>query len=393
MKKTTKVLTILLLIMMMAPSLMAIGFGHHIFAMKTTPEFSNGVYPTSLLYQFNFPIPDFIYGSTTEFALRLDNGIDFRKIKQDPITGNYMDDNIPAFTYPRDYMTFFDDFCFVFKQGFLHMPFPDEDLITANLTLGGRFEKSYERITFMDSPQEMEGLFYTKLETPRFDSSVSWIGAPELKGNRDTFQYNISIGLDINYMQDKRTRKNGIRNALWVRFNPEAMQQPDGNNLDFILLSNKLDIAYTLFSLNQNGERDTTWLSIVFENNTHYRFLSGKAVPYYAQNNGIWNAYALNTEHYISNRTSLTLYGPQILSYDIYPSISGFFDVGYSFGNSMNTAVEKTEVTDLIMSTGLIIDFNFFDIGRMFFEYGFIIDNTLDLPSTTAMNFGFSLGI
>ncbi|MDD7536293.1 MAG: hypothetical protein SPK48_08800, partial [Bullifex sp.] len=73
MKKTY--IALLLLLLIITSPLFAIGFGYHVLEIRTIPDFGKDVFPSSLKYQFNFPVPDFVGGNTTELAFRLDNGL------------------------------------------------------------------------------------------------------------------------------------------------------------------------------------------------------------------------------------------------------------------------------------------------------------------------------
>ena len=41
------------IIFLLSVSLGAIGFGYHVFDIRTEPEFAEGIFPTSVKYQFN----------------------------------------------------------------------------------------------------------------------------------------------------------------------------------------------------------------------------------------------------------------------------------------------------------------------------------------------------
>ena len=377
----------------------AIGFGFHTFETRISPEFSKGVFPTSLLYQFDFPIPDFIKGQTTEVDFRIDNGLDFRTLRQTPNEGipyASIPDN-PEWNYPRDYLTFFNEMNIVLGQGFLQSPLSNKDLLKLWATIDIRFENAYESFDYLKSPDKTEGLFYSKpLDNngpaqERFPNSP-WIGQPELKGNRSTTNLSISLGLDINVMEDKITRRNGLNYSIWTRLNPSWFDFFNDNSQDFILFWNKLELAYTPFYVPMQGNRDISWFSIVLDNKTTYKFIAGTKVPYYIQGGDIFGTKALNTGHILTNRTALTLYGPQINSYDCYPSISAFFDVGVSMGKLLNTAEEES-YNDVVMSVGFNANFNIFNIANFYYEIGYVINNTLNESPRMITRFGFTFGV
>ena len=140
-----KKLAAFILIIMISLPAYCIGFGYHVFKVRTDPSFSIGSWelPISTLYQFNFPVPDLVKGSATSFSFRLDNGLDYRKLRQDPETGAPI--NPLNHPYPIDYMVLYDEFNFAVKAlqsgavDFLVKPVDDETLIES-------LRKSIERL-------------------------------------------------------------------------------------------------------------------------------------------------------------------------------------------------------------------------------------------------------
>ena len=390
MKKLLLTITLLLLL---SANLFAIGFGYNIFEIRTTPEFSNGVFPTSLLYQFNFPIP----GDSTTLAFRLDNGLVYRKLKQSPSDG-YLYAIDPTYNSDfnagesKEYSVQFDEWNLVFGQGLFKQSFTSEDLITFWATLDGRFENAFERLSWLSNENNISGVFYKTPTEKRFSDSTSWVGAPELIGNRSVFQLSVSFGLDLNYMQDKITRRNGIKFSSWFRYNPSWLNLFKDTTADFLLSWNKLDIAYTLFSIKQNGTRDTTYVSLVFDNSTIYRFIKGTKIPAYIQGGDIWGTANPNVEHSITNRSSLTLYGPQINSYDCYPSLTAFLDLGYSRGKLLNTTLDL-KYSEVIASVGFRAEMIIFNIFDLYYEYGRVINPLFNEDEYSKHTFGFSIGV
>ena len=398
--KTTKTIIILLLLTLIITPISSIGFEYHIFEIRTSPEFSRGVFPTSLLYQFNFPVPNIKETWKTEINFRIDNGLKFKTLRQEPNTGipfSSIPDNV-EWNYPTDYISIYSEMNIVFGQGFFTSPLSNENLLKLWTTVDLRFENSYEDFDYLKSPNDMEGLFHMPIKEEGSTKIIerfpdcNWIGQPELRGNRSTSNLSISLGLDINLMQDKITRRNGMKYSLWTRLSPKSFDVFNSATEEYFLIDNKLDLSFTPFYLKMKGSRDTSWFSIVLDNSFSYRYITGNMIPEYIQGGYIFGAQALNTKHKISNRTSITLYGPQINSYDCYPLLSGFFDIAYSCGTLLNSS-NNHSYNDMIMSTGFKAEFIIFDIANIYYEFGYIIDNTLNLPSSTISRFGFSFGV
>lgn len=375
---------------------MAIGFGIHTFEIRTSPEFSQGVFPTSLLYQFDFPVPDLIPGRVTEFDFRLDNGLSFRTLRQHPDTGVPFASDPGKVDFPTDYITIYDEMNLVFGQGFLDSPLSEKDLFKFWLTFDIHIENSYERLSWLIDPTETEGLFYIQPkigDTPaveRFPDS-SWIGQPELSGNRSTIAPSFSLGFDIELMEDKVTRRNGLKYSFWTRLNPAWTAWFGNSSQDYLLFWNKLDLAYTLFSIPQQGS-DLTYISLVLDNTTTYRFISGSKVPYYIQGGKIFGTQAINAENVLTDRLSLTLYGPQIVNKECYPFMTAFLDCGIGIGRMLNSASSDI-YNDIVASYGMRLGLVILNIANFYFEIGRVAKAALNEPAATVTRVGFSFGV
>lgn len=387
-----KVLLILIISLLFLSPLMSIGFGYHVFEIRTSPNFSIGgwQFPTSVIYQFNFPVPDLISGSATSFAFRLDNGIDYRTLRQDPMTGAVLapDDS----RYPeRDYVTLFDEFNFAFSQGFFHTGFANEDLLRFNVLVVGRFENSYEGLEYFSNSEHREGVFHTiangKIENRAPFGEGFLPGTPELSGGRSVFELSISAGIDLNFLRDDITSKNGIKLSSWVRYSPEWLNLFTDTS-DFFLWRNKLDAAWTLFRL--PFVKNYSSLSMVLSNSTEYRYLTGEKVPYYIQGGKIWESMVVPTEHAVTSSTALTLYGPQLFAPDVYPYVSAFIDVGYGWGKVLNSDVVMEG--DFVISYGVKAELVLFNIARVYYDIGVVSD---DISSDVrfVQRFGFAVGM
>ena len=101
-----KILLLTILLTILALPAFSIGFGYHILEVRSEPEFANGTFPSSIKYQFNFPVPDFIGGNITELTFRLDNGLIYRSLDQDPVTGKWKSNFKRGFKLKRDAVQF-----------------------------------------------------------------------------------------------------------------------------------------------------------------------------------------------------------------------------------------------------------------------------------------------
>ncbi len=382
-------LVIMLLLAFSLSPLFSIGFGYHVFEVRTEPEFGEGVFPTSVMYQFNFPVPDLIEGNKTEFAFRLDNGLVYRTLRQDPRTGAIIAENPSLYDFPLDYTVHYDEFNLFFAQGFLDTSFSDNDLITVFASVDGRFEMAFERLSWLTGPGETEGLFWDSNGNYRFQVDGLWTGAPELTDDRSVFQTSFTLGVMLDYMHDTTTTRDGVKAASYWRFAPEWMILTDGS-ASFMLSWNEVMLSKTLYKI-AHGE-DRTWFSIVLDDNLTYRVIAGSKVPYYVQGGDIWGPDVPNATNVITNRLSLTFYGPQINSRDTYPSVSFFWDLGWGLGRVLNTSSGKT-IAESVGSYGIRAEFVIFSIAEFYYEIGCSYDPVFDEEMYVEQRFGFSVGI
>lgn len=396
MKKTVMTLLVFAICLITLP-LPAIGFGYDIFEIRTEPEFANGLFPSSLMYQFNLPMP----GDSTILGLRLDNGLEYRTLRQRPDDGRFYSKelsegsaSVDGFAYGdnREYTVQFDEFNIILQQGVIWSAANNSNILNFRFSFDGRFENAFERLTWLTTSSESVGVFYSSVGNQRFPSS-SWTGAPELSGNRSIFMLSVTAGIDVNYLNDRITRRDGIRFSSIFRYTPTGISiLGSSTNISFMLIYNEFNVAKTLFSISQHGKRDTTWVSLVADDKFIYRALYGTAVPAYVQGGEIWGLQLPNTEHLFTNELSLTLYGPQINSYDCFPAVKVFIDIGLSTGDVLNTTIEDYSITEFASSYGVRASLVLFNIVECYFEYGYTLDAVFNDAKYTSTKFGVSMG-
>lgn len=358
----------------------AIGFGYHIIEAKAEADFSSGIFPIALNYQFNFPVPDVIDGSSTELAFRLDNGLDIRKLRQHPDDGRFLNEDNAGF--PLEYMVLYDEFNLFYRQGFWN------DHISLGLYIDGRFENAYETFDYKYDDEHDEGLFWDGDEE-RFSGS-SFTGAPELRGGRSIFNTSLSASLTLDFLDDEITRRNGLKFDSYFRISgPVWIPLNDGTS-DYILSRNTLDLAFTF--IDEPWKDGRSWFSVVLDNSTTYRFIMGEKVPYYIQGGEMWNGnYMPNTQHVLTSLFSLTFYGPQ-LSADTYPSLSVFMDLGLSYGKALNSSNDEV-YGDFSAIFGFKAEFLILDIAKFYVQCGYVKFPSLNQVEGPQVAIGFTFGV
>lgn len=370
-------MTIILLTVVLC-SAFSIGFGYHVIEAKSDADFARGIFPIAVNYQFNFPVPDLLGGSATEFAFRLDNGLDFRTLRQNPETGDFYAMGEPV-KHTLDYMVIYDEFKLFFNQGFW------ADHFTIGASIDGRFENAYESLDYLTWP-DGDALFSDNEGKARFSS---FTGAPELAGDRSVFQTSLSALAEIDFMKDEEVRRSGMRLTSSFRITGPWMPMNDGSAA-YMLSDNRLDIAFTPYHLERKS--GLGWLSFVIDNSTGYRFIVGEKVPYHIEGGDLYEDVAAPaTEHVLTNRLSLTLYGPQV-SEDTYPSASLFWAFGYSFGPALNST-GNVDYSETVSVLGVTAEVNILDIFRLYWEWGYVLDPVFNEAKKAICRFGFTFGV
>jgi len=388
MKTSIKKLSVVLLILLLAAvvPLFSISFGYGIFDVGGDAEFASGTFPLYVNYGFNFPLPDFIGGNSTILRFSLRNGLVSRTLRQNPETGvPFAMTGFPD--YPTKYTVLMDEFELSFGQGFGRTSLSSEDSVTVLLAFGGRFENAYERLSWAHTSNDLEALFTRREGGERVARFSSFSGAPELAGNRSVFTGFLLAGLDFDFMMDNVTTRNGVKLELRGRWCPSWLFWGDGS-AEYFRLSGELDLGFTIFSLRHDSH---SYLSLVLDNNTYYRYLSGSKVPVFMQSGGIWGVEAENLTHYVSNRLSLTVYVAPIPKIDnVYLSCTGFLDVGYGRGRLLNTSDTAT-YSNPVASGGIRFSAMLFSTLEAYYELGYIIDNSFNLPADSSWQAKFGL--
>lgn len=380
-----RIAVLIIVLSLMSPAF-SIGFGYNLFDIGVDVDFAAGTFPLYLDYGFDFPMPDFIGGNSTILRFSLRNGLDPRTLRQNPETSvPYAMTGAPG--YPTRYTVLMNEFELSFSQGFGKTSLSSKDSVTVLLATGGRFENAYERLSWAHTPSDMEALFSRVENGERVARFSSFSGAPELAGNRSVFTGFLLAGLDLDFMADDIVVRNGARLGLRGRWCPPWMFWGDGS-AEYFGASGKLELGLTLFALPRNGH---SYLSLVLDNDTYYRYLSGPKVPVFMQSGGIWGVGAENLTHYVSNRLSLTLYVAPIPNIDnVYVSCAGFLDVAYVRGRLLNSS-DSTLYSDPSASCGVRFSAMVCSMLEAYYELGCILDNSFSLPADDS--FQMKLGL
>ena len=159
---------------------------------------------------------------------------------------------------------------------------------------------------------------------------------------------------------------------------------------DFLISSNTLDLSLTLFHLERGSGK--SWISLVLDNSTTYRFIWGDKVPVYIEGGVLFDDVAAPaTRHVVTNELALTIYGPQF-TVDTYPSVSLFWDFGYSFGPALNSVADTT-YGETVSVWGVKAEFLVLDIFKVYWHWGYVVDPVFNEQSRAITRLGFTFGV
>ena len=159
---------------------------------------------------------------------------------------------------------------------------------------------------------------------------------------------------------------------------------------NFFISSNDLDLAVTMFSLYRgNGKH---WMSVVLDNRTTFRYAAGTKVPQYIMGGVVWDDVAMPaTSSVVTNRTSLTWYGPQ-LTVDTYPAVSVFYNVGLAFGDALNSDSDE-RYWEFAAVYGIQAEIMILDIAKFYWQWGFVTNPVFNEECRAISRIGFTFGV
>ena len=388
-------LLVIVMILLQAFALPAAEFAYHVFELRTEAEFSDGVFPASVVYQFDFPVKDLIEGSTTVVAARLDAGLDPRTLRQDPDDGSFYALDPDSVDFDLDYLAMYGEINLYIDQGFMHKERSDKDLFRLFASLDVRFEHAYDKLEWMSDSDHLDALFNYVVDGVKYYrfSGSSWTGAPELKGKRQNNTVSLSFAFTVDYLRETVTERDGVMFKSWLRWAPDFIPLSTGYS-DFLASYNTLTVSKTLLSKdNKAWSEGLTWVSLVLDEEITYRYIWGDKVPAYIQGGELWeDAIVPNLRHVFTSMTTLTLYGPQLGVPDLYPDISLFIGLGWGLGKALNSKSSE-RYTEFVSCYGLRGELVLFNICEFFVEVGCVLDPAFNEEHYVKGRAGFQFGI
>lgn len=363
-----KILLTLLLIFLSVSVIFAAPLRFIFADLGQHPEILMGFLPTYLLLGGGYELPSIIDGNKTEIQMLLGAGYNQRKMWQDQVTGE------PIYDIPLIYDVIQTDWSLRFAQGFWTSPVKGKDLLTLTLSYDGKFEVA------------KDSMVVGKVRENNSKSAVvgldSWLGGdssiyPDLSGNHQFLGTSFSFNAKFDMMEDLKSTNDGFVAKVDVKYAPLVLNKALNGFADYYTTSLNMVGSKTLFSLKENSK---VLFSIVMIDRVNVGWMDGSAVPAYASGpfslgrkvRG-FKTWTYDTQFAAVNNFDIRLAGVDLGVKGIFPRINFFYDVGYGFGNYLNSKIDSGD-GNLLMSTGVQVTVSFFDFIDLGYQIAYLFD-------------------
>jgi len=369
-----KIAAFLILFAIISSSLSAFPIKFVFGDMAQHPEITWGFMPTYILAGAGYDGISLIPGHKTQLSILGGVGYQQRKVWQDPVTGKvlWQDGDNPS--GPITYDVFVTEWEVRLFQGFAASPVPGKDLVSFQFTYKGRYDVN------MDSMKKGKERDWNNYEIQSLEGYLGkdYSGSvyPDLNGDAQMLGTAFNFRVQIDAMDDKKTRNDGIVTKFEVEFAPLKLNNALDGKADYYSFTFNGVAAKTIFAFADNGGNDV--FTMVFIDRANLNYTSGRYVPVYYQR-GVslgrkvrgYNPWTYNTEFTAVNNFDIRLSGPNFAGFGIFPRVNLFFDVGYGCGEYFNSD-ERGD--NFLMSTGVQITVSFFDFCDLGYEIAYDFD-------------------
>ena len=363
-----KILLTLLLIFLSVSVIFAAPLRFIFADLGQHPEILMGFLPTYLLLGGGYELPSIIDGNKTEIQMLLGAGYNQRKMWQDQVTGE------PIYDIPLIYDVIQTDWSLRFAQGFWTSPVKGKDLLTLTLSYDGKFEVA------------KDSMVVGKVRENNSKSAVvgldSWLGGdssiyPDLSGNHQFLGTSFSFNAKFDMMEDLKSTNDGFVAKVDVKYAPLVLNKALNGFADYYTTSLNMVGSKTLFSLKENSK---VLFSIVMIDRVNVGWMDGSAVPAYASGpfslgrkvRG-FKTWSYDTQFAVVNNFDIRFAGVDLGVKGIFPRINFFYDVGYGFGNYLNSKVSSGS-GNFLMTTGVQATVSFFDFIDLGYQIAYLFD-------------------
>lgn len=363
-----KILLTLLLIFLSVSVIFAAPLRFIFADLGQHPEILMGFLPTYLLLGGGYELPSIIDGNKTEIQMLLGAGYNQRKMWQDQVTGE------PIYDSPLIYDIIQTDWIFKFSQGFWDSPVKGKDLLTLTLSYDGKFEVAKDSMVLGKVRENNSKSPVIGLDDWLHDNSSVY---PDLSGNHQFLGTCFGFNAKLDMMEDLKSTNDGFVAKVDVKYAPLVLNKALNGFADYYTTSLNMVGSKTLFSLKENSK---VLFSIVMIDRVNVGWMDGSAVPAYASGpfslgrkvRG-FKTWTYDTQFAAVNNFDIRLAGVDLGVKGIFPRINFFYDVGYGFGNYLNSKIDSGD-GNLLMSTGVQVTVSFFDFIDLGYQIAYLFD-------------------
>ena len=326
-------------------------------------DFAMGAFPISFWGEFGIDHIDLFPDLNSKVVVRVEAGMAQRTLRQDPETGALITDHNPG--RDENYSVVFSYGTVGFEQGIVDGGEGKPDFLTANVSLGMRWEQAFASLHHIQQGN-MNGVFGSDYFNG--GERKDYPGTPELSGNLYSLATSLNFGLDFKNLDDHYIHPNGYNFSIsatiapWWLFNDRLSFVNAGTRIDYYRILYNAAWKYTAFEMSKG---DMNLFSVVMDFRLNCQFLFGSDVPRYAYSVR-FRGNEIPPRSFITDvNVSLVLNGPEFLTVGTYPQLFVFIENAISAGRVLNN-IDRTESVKMYGSIGARVQLNILGIFKAY---------------------------
>ncbi|MBK5202015.1 MAG: hypothetical protein JJE21_10880 [Spirochaetaceae bacterium] len=318
------------------------------------------IFPISSV--LNYHVYDFpgLYKNPLKLDVQLYGGYGTAYVGQNPSDGlafwcdNYKPDSIGNRTYGKIY----NGWEFKLSQKLL-LPQTIPGTLNSWVSYTSRFERPINLADYWSYNDSDRPSLFNSTGSSFFDGTSVLIGTPDLQGNMYLNTNGFNLGLQYRYNLFDLPYSISLNTYFAPKWFSNESSEIYGGESDYFKIAPSFSISKVLYEVNYKdfvSGKKFRLLKLQLSESVSYRYLKGDAVPIFAQSSS-------NLRHDISNTFKLSIYGPQFITGDTYPSANFYYSSDYKWGQLNNTNVTAIYPSEKSFSHSLNLNFDIRIIG------------------------------
>ena len=355
------------------------GYGQ-IINTTVIPDFALGVFPVGVWSEFGIRGLELIPKQETKLQALLKTELQVRSLSQYPTTGAIINNSN---NIDLHYYVFLSEVTVNFAQSFYRSPTFNNNFLTVSGGLKMHWEQAFRAFNLF-SADKNNSVF----DNPEFFPTINtqYIGTPDLIGKGTLLTNSLDFGISIRDFYSSFSYNEGY----YVNINMSLAPWFLANNIPFVLdtysdfIKFSIDGAYSklLFQADFFGS-----LSGYLEDSFNYQYLSGSAVPKFAQSLSFNGSGLVFYNQILLNSVNFVLKSPEFLLEANHVSLIFKFNEGIAFGTINNTLAGGIGF-DHLGSVGTELKLDLLNMFHFSISLDYVYDNVN--TSTNGIKFGMS---